>query len=78
MAGNSTYLYKVLAAFGINVVKVLDEAEQGKSTLTDSLLAAPGMKVQEVAGDVQMTDKFLENNLLPRKRPRPESIGSQC
>jgi hypothetical protein len=29
MAGNSTYLYKVLAAFGINVVKVLDEAEQG-------------------------------------------------
>jgi len=28
----------------------------GKSTLTDSVLAAAGTKVQEVAGDVQMTD----------------------
>jgi hypothetical protein len=28
----------------------------GKSTLTDSVLAAAGTKVQEFAGDVQMTD----------------------
>jgi len=30
----------------------------------------------EVAGDVQMTDKVLKNNLLQKKRPRPEGICS--
>jgi hypothetical protein len=32
----------------------------GKSTLTDSLVAAPGIIAQEVAGDIQLTDTWAD------------------
>ncbi|CAK9199858.1 unnamed protein product [Sphagnum troendelagicum] len=32
----------------------------GKSTLTDSLVAAPGIIAQEVAGDIRLTDTWAD------------------
>ncbi|CAA2981848.1 Elongation factor 2 [Olea europaea subsp. europaea] len=40
----------------IHNMSVIAHVEYGKSTLTDSLVAAAGIIAQEVAGDVRMTD----------------------
>ncbi|XP_039684691.1 uncharacterized protein [Medicago truncatula] len=77
--GKGALVDYILAAIGINVKQVLeyvpnrraDKVEQGKLTLTSSLLAAPGTNIQEVAGDVQMIEVLI-NNLTPSKRPRAE------
>ena len=53
---SSSYSGILCLKFSVTAFKLCNFYPAGKSTLTDSLVAAAGIIAQEVAGDVRMTD----------------------